>query len=122
MIASNILRRSGRPIRREAATHLFTSGQVVRLKGGFGQPSGSGDIYRITGTLPPRGDSPQYRIRNDNERHERVTTQDSLELVRVSPAGQSATLIEGTFRYGQGAETQQPRDKEAEVGEAAAEA
>ena len=37
------------------------------------------DIFRITAKLPPRGSSPQYRIRNDEERHERVTTQDDLE-------------------------------------------
>jgi hypothetical protein len=31
-----------------------------------------------TATLPPRENSPQYRIRNDEERPERVTTQGSL--------------------------------------------
>ncbi len=115
MIVSNILQRKARPIRREAATHLFTMGQVVRLR-----PPHSADIYRITGLLPPRGDAPQYRIRNDGERHERVTTQDSLELVLVSPAGH--TLIEGTFGPGQGTETQQSRDQKAEAGEGPAQA
>jgi hypothetical protein len=114
MTAANILLRNVRPSRREAATHLFTTGQVVRLKGAFGRPSQSADIYRITGTLPPRGDSPQYRIRNDDERHERVATQDSLEPVGISPAGQSATLTGGTFGPGQGTETQQSRDQKGE--------
>ena len=87
-------------IRRDTATHLFTVGQTVRLKGGFGRPALPGDIYHITGTLPPRGDSPQYRIRNDDERHERVTTQDDLEPVGMSRSGERATLIERTFGHG----------------------
>jgi hypothetical protein len=100
MTASNILRCASRPIRPDGATHLFTVGQVVRLKGGFGQRSQSTEIYRIAGTLPPSGDSPQYRIRNDDERHERVTTQDNLEPVRTSSGGEGATLIERTFDHG----------------------
>ncbi len=71
-----------RPIRPDTTVHLFKVGQSVRLKEGFGDlsrpPTGT---YRITGTLPARGGSPQYRIRNDSETHERVATQDSLELV-----------------------------------------
>jgi hypothetical protein len=105
-----------------AATHLFAVGQTVRLRGSFGTFPKTAEIYRITGTLPPRGDSPQYRIRNDDERHERVTTQDSLESVSLSPSGDGATLIERTFRHGQGTETQQSRDQEAETGKGAAQA
>jgi hypothetical protein len=59
-----------------------------------------GDIYRITATLPPRGNSLQYRIRNNDERHERVATQDSLEAVDMSQSGNGATLIERTFGHG----------------------
>jgi hypothetical protein len=92
-----ILQRNARPIRYEAATHLFTTGQIVRLKAGFGLQSQSADTYRITATLPPRGDSQQYRIRNDDEHYERVATQDSLEPVNISPAGRSGALIEETF-------------------------
>ncbi|MCT7376954.1 hypothetical protein [Chelativorans salis] len=105
MTAANILQRNARPIRRDAAAHLFTVGQTVRLKGSFGRSALPSDIYRITGTLPPQGDSPQYRIRSDDERHERVTTQDSLEPVRTPQAGSGATLIERTFGHGQGTET-----------------
>jgi hypothetical protein len=93
---------------RDTATHRFAVGQAVRLKGGFGRPVL--DIYHITGTLPPRGDSLQYRIRNDDERHERVTTEDNLEPVSMSKADAGATLIERTFGHGQGTETHQPRD------------
>ena len=103
--------RNARPIRYEGETHLFTTGQTVRLKGGFGLQSQSADIYRITGTLPPRGDSQQYRLRNDAEHYERVATQDSLEAVSISPAGPRGALIEGIFGAGQVTETPQLRDQ-----------
>ena len=122
MTATSLMQRNARPIRREAATHLFAVGQAVRLRGGFGTFPKTAEIYRITGTLPPRGDSLQYRIRNDAERHERVTTQDSLEPVDMSQPGDDATLIERTFGHGQGTETQQSRDQKAEAGEGSAQA
>ena len=102
-----------RSIRPAPATHLFAVGQTVRLRGNFGTFPKTTEVYRITGTLPPRGDSPQYRIRSDGERHERVTTQDSLEPVRPSQFSEGATLIERTFGHGQGTKTQQPRNQEA---------
>ena len=100
--------------------HLFTVGQAVRIKGGFVRPALAADIYHITGILPPRGDSLQYRIRNDGERHERVTTQDSLEPVSIPLSG--SLLIERTFGHGQGTKTQQPRDQKAEAGQGSAQA
>ena len=109
-----------RPPRRETASHLYAVGQTVRLKGGFGRPAQATDLYVITATLPPRGDSPQYRIRNDEERHERVTTQDSLEPVDASKPGES--LIERTFGNGQGTDAQQSRSAKAEEGQGAAKA
>ena len=119
---STILQRNARPARYvEAATHLFTTGQIVRLKGGVPLPPQSANTYRITGTLPPRGDLLQYRIRNDDERYERVATQDSLEPVRLSP-GVASALVEGTFGAGQVTETQQLRDQKGEVGEGRAQA
>ena len=116
MTIANILQRKARPIRREAATHLFTVGQAVRLRGGFPGPSRFAGVYHITGMLPPVRGTPQYRIRSDDERHERVTTQDSLEAVSISPASVSATLIERTFGPGHGKETQESRDQKAEAG------
>lgn len=104
MTWKNSDQRSSYP-RREAPTHLFTVGQAVRLKGGFARGALPADIYHVTGTLPPRGGSLQYRIRNDEERHERVTTQDSLEPIGMSGPGDGATLIERTFGHGQGTET-----------------
>jgi hypothetical protein len=108
---STILQRNARPIRYETATHLFTTGQTVRLKGGFGLQSQSAHTYRITATLPPKGDSQQYRMRNDAENYERVATQDSLEAVSLSPAGPGGALIEETFGAGQVIETQQSPDQ-----------
>ncbi|MBX5202773.1 hypothetical protein [Rhizobium sp. NZLR1] len=101
MTATRIPQRNGRSIRREEATHIFKVGQTVRLKVRFlGVPSKLPDTYRITATLPLRGNVLQYRIRSDDERHERVATEDSLEPVNLSPAGSGATLIERTFGNG----------------------
>lgn len=97
MTTTNILQGNGRPVRRDAAKHLFTVGQAVQLKRGYRGLALPADIYHITGTLPPSGGSPQYRIRNDDSRHERVTTQDGLEPVRISSADEGTTLMEKTF-------------------------
>ena len=86
----------------EAPSHLFKVGQTVRLKGGLWKGAALTDMYQITATLPRQDGSPQYRIRNDDERHERVTTQDNLEEVGMSQAGSGTTLIERTFGDGQG--------------------
>jgi hypothetical protein len=98
MSVSNMSRRIYRPVRPEGATHLYAVGQAVWLKDGFGPRSQSAGVYHITGTLPPKGAFPQYRIRNEEERHERVTTQDNLEPVEPIAAGESGALIEKTFR------------------------
>ncbi|WP_026227879.1 hypothetical protein [Hoeflea sp. 108] len=100
MRSTTPIRRPVRPTRHETPSHLFAIGQAVRLKGGFGRTALADDIYRITGTLPAHGDSLQYRIRNDDERYERVTTQDSLEPVGMSQAVNGATLMERTFGHG----------------------
>jgi hypothetical protein len=111
MSDSTILQRNARPIRYETAAHLFTTGQTVRLKGGFGLQSQSAHIYRITATLPPKGDSQQYRMRNDAENYERVATQDSLEAVSIPPTSPGGALIEGTFGAGEVTETQPSPDQ-----------
>jgi hypothetical protein len=107
MTAPAILQRIASPIQRDdvthvdAATHLFAVGQLVRLKAGFmTSATNSADIYRITARLPPKGNSPQYRIRNDDERHERMTTQDNLEPVSILQSGDGETLSEGTLDHG----------------------
>jgi hypothetical protein len=115
MTAAYIMRRGSSPISSDSATHLFKVGQSVRLKGGFGLQSQAGEIYRITGTLPLSGNFPQYRIRNDAERHERVTTQDNLEPIRASAGRDGDALSEITFGHGEGTGAQQRRDPKTEA-------
>lgn len=122
MTATTLPNRNARPIRREDPKHLFEIGQLVRLKGGFGQALNASDIYRVTATLPPRGNSLQYRIRNDEERYERVATQDSLEQVVVKLPEANSALIERTFTNAQGTEAQQSRDQKAEAGQSSVQA
>lgn len=93
------IRKPSRSARQEPAVHLFAIGQVVRLKSGFVAQAFHGDLYRVTGRLPAQGDSLQYRIRNDDERHERVTTQDNLEAMDPSQSGSHEALLERTFRH-----------------------
>jgi len=100
MTTPAILQRNGRPISRAVVTHIYAVGQSVQLKGGFRIfPYRSTDVYRVTARLPARGNMLQYRIRNEDERHERVTTEDTLEPVPML-AGGSATLMEKTFGHG----------------------
>jgi hypothetical protein len=66
--------------------HRFAIGQSVRLRGRFGLPLDTAETFRITATLPARDNSPQYRMRNDDERYERVTTEDNLEEIQAPPA------------------------------------
>ncbi|PSJ56654.1 hypothetical protein [Pseudaminobacter soli (ex Li et al. 2025)] len=61
--------------------HRFAIGQSVHLKNRINQSDTTEGVYRITATLPERDNSPQYRIRNDGERHERVATENTLVLV-----------------------------------------
>ncbi|RRH96029.1 hypothetical protein EH240_23755 [Mesorhizobium tamadayense] len=102
MISTRSERLNSRPMRREAATHRYSLGQSVRLKGSFNTIPKSREIYQITATLPPRGDVLQYRIRSDAESHERVATEDSLEPVRVARDDEDAALLKRTFGDGQG--------------------
>ncbi|HMB48025.1 MAG TPA: hypothetical protein VKN63_07085 [Afifellaceae bacterium] len=73
--------------------HLYTVGQPVRLKSRLGLSPRTASSYRITATLPPRDNSPQYRIRSDDERHERVTTENSIEKIETPPVDGGLTLL-----------------------------
>lgn len=93
--------RAARMAREDGVAHLFAVGQAVRLKGGFAQPSRAPGIYHVTRTLPPRGGSPQYHIRNEDERHERLASQDELEAVNASSDGEGGgNLMARTFGHG----------------------
>jgi len=69
-----------------------------RLKAGHAALHTAG--HRIIGTLSPSGECLQYRIRRDDRRDERVTTQDNLEQTNTLFGSESATLIGRTFGYG----------------------
>jgi hypothetical protein len=95
MTASTTTTQHPKPSRRvHSETHLFTSGQAVRLKNAVLL---SGNVYLITASLPPNGASPQYRIRNDNEKFERMASEADLELVSLSPRSEGDASIEQLF-------------------------
>jgi hypothetical protein len=73
------------------AAHVYSIGQEVRLKSRIGMSPTAAETYRVTARLPAVQNSLQYRIRNDEERHERVATEDSLELAADASAGATAS-------------------------------
>jgi hypothetical protein len=82
-------------------THAFAVGQSVRLMGGFMQRPNGASIYRVTATLPSRGDNIlQYRIRSEDECHERVALQDDLRALKPASGNDAASLLERTFGHG----------------------
>lgn len=83
---------SPRPPRLDAAGHRFRVGQLVRMKSFLTTLSTSSEVFRITGAMPARGGSLQYRIRNDEERHDRMATEDSLEAIDEQPTTANENL------------------------------
>ncbi|MEO5758195.1 MAG: hypothetical protein ABIQ51_15200 [Mesorhizobium sp.] len=65
--------------RNDTPSHLFAVGQTVRMKSRVGLVQKTAELFEITSRLPVKDGSPQYRIRNEQETHERVTTEDNLE-------------------------------------------
>ena len=63
--------------------HRFAIGQSVRLKGAIAMSLQNGDMFRVTGRMPARNWSPQYRISDDEGRHERVAEERNLEEAPV---------------------------------------
>ena len=102
---------------RKAEVHSFSIGQIVRMKGRVGLPPSTAEFYRITAMLPARDNSLQYRIRSDDERHERVATEDSLEAVDSSMRMEVMSGNEGNNIHGQGTEAQHAGATETEAGE-----
>lgn len=82
--------------------HLYALGQPVYLKGPrarFSRALRADGVYHITATLPPKDGYPQYRIRSESEKHERVTTQDNLEPAQIFPKDPERSLIDQTFGH-----------------------
>jgi hypothetical protein len=100
MTTPTMARRSAYTYRSDSAVHALSVGQTVRLNDGIGRPIPPGMLYRITGTLPPNGGAPQYRIRSSDERYERVAQQDDLQLAELPAGDDAATLAERTFGHG----------------------
>ena len=69
--------------------HRFAIGQSVRLKGTIAMALQTSDMFRITGRMPARDWSPQYRISNDEGRHERVAEENNLEEITVASSPRS---------------------------------
>lgn len=69
--------------------HRYSLGQTVRLKGRIGLPGKSPEIFEVVGLMPPRDGTFQYRIRSEEERHERVALEDDIETVAADPSKQA---------------------------------
>lgn len=65
------------------SSHRFATGQRVHLKTKWRPGGTEAGVFLVTGMLPEQNRSPQYRIRNEAERHERVATEDSLEAIET---------------------------------------
>ena len=91
--ADNIPRRFQRSVHLDAVGHVFRLGQAVRLKGGVLRSS---EVFVITARLPMNGDSPQYRIRTDNERFERMAIESELEAVNPSPRSDGGAFTDAS--------------------------
>jgi small subunit ribosomal protein S21 len=61
------------------AAHRFAIGQLVRLRWRPGLSPRTPQIYRITSLMPEKYNLPQYRVRSNEERYERVMTEDDLD-------------------------------------------
>jgi hypothetical protein len=96
----NQRRRSTSEDKNDPLVHKFKVGQTVRFKPNLREAIIPDQDYRIVANLPVRDDSPQYRIRNSGERHERVTTQEQLMAANEKEADPAGNLMDETFGKG----------------------
>lgn len=75
-------RRLARPTK-AAPSHRFKIGDRVRLNGHRSSLQRADGAYRVLATLPHEGGALQYRVRNDEERYERIVIEDDLELYQT---------------------------------------
>lgn len=61
--------------------HRFAVGQKVRVPDRSWAMRTADLIFTVIGKMPEKDRSPQYRIRSDDERHERVVTEDMIEAI-----------------------------------------
>ena len=62
--------------------HKFKIGQTVDLIPSIGRSAVSGR-YEIVSLRPADGGTPQYRIKSENESHERVVSESDLILTQI---------------------------------------
>jgi hypothetical protein len=62
--------------------HKFKIGQTVDLIPSMGRSAASGH-YQIVSLRPADGGNPQYRIKGENENHERVVSESDLILYQI---------------------------------------
>ena len=62
--------------------HKFKIGQTVDLIPSIDRSAASGR-YEIVSLRPADGGNPQYRIKSENESHERVVSESELILSRI---------------------------------------
>ncbi|PKR88734.1 hypothetical protein CXZ10_13385 [Pleomorphomonas diazotrophica] len=98
MTTADMLLRASPPVKRSPAPAAFKVGDRVFLRPSFQYASAAG-VYRVTAVLPWSEGQLHYRIHSDEERHERVAPQDSLEPATASspPVVNRVALIRKTF-------------------------
>jgi hypothetical protein len=65
--------------------HRFAVGQCVQMKT-FGSSQPTGQKFTINALMPVRDGTPQYRLRGESEKHDRVDREDNL-VMAVEPNG-----------------------------------
>jgi hypothetical protein len=74
--------------------HLFHNGQAVRFKNTM---LSAGGVYQIVASLPPLGATPQYRIRSENEKFERMASESDIELAGDPPLSEGGARAAKLF-------------------------
>jgi hypothetical protein len=78
--------------------HIYSVGQLVSFDGRvrtYLKPAG---VFAITKLLPPLGEELQYRIKNEREAHDRVATEQELQVAEseksIDAAGPRMSLVD----------------------------
>jgi hypothetical protein len=75
-------RRIPRPTK-AAPSHRYKIGDKVRLNGHRSSLQRADGAYQVLATLPHEGGALQYRVRNDEERYERIVIEEDLEIFQT---------------------------------------
>jgi len=67
------------------AKNIFTKGQQVSLQSRVGLSPRTPVEFTVLMRLPDNSGKPQYRIRNEEQGHERVEQGSNLELIETAP-------------------------------------